>query len=187
MHQAREDPRVDFEVPSIVEEGVCYLVKGKSAESSYRLIERLADEGVPCLCVSRLHPARVRAKHRLEDVTLWWISQSPGEGNFDPTAIGTLSRAIEDFIEGRPDGSVVLLDGLEYIAVNIGFDKALFFAEHLNEFVMPRRATVIIPVDKECFASTEFARLERFTGSLNEAEVRTAMDTYAVSRVLFGS
>ncbi len=185
--EAHEERPISYDVPSLIEEGVCYLVKGKSAESSYRLIERLADEGVPCLCVSRLHPTRVRAKHRLEGVTLWWISQSPGEGNFDPTAIGTLSRAIEDFIEEHPDGSVVLLDGLEYIAVNIGFDKALFFAEHLNEFVMPRRATVVIPVDPECFASTEFARLERFTGSLDEVEVRTAMDTFEVSRVLFGS
>lgn len=185
--QADEERPLDFEVPNLIEEGMCYLVRGKSAESSYRLVARLADEGIPCLCVSRLHPTRVRAKHALEGVPMRWISQSPGEENFDPTAIGTLSHAIEEFIEDRPGRSVVLLDGLEYIAVHIGFDKMLFFVEHLNEFVMPRRATVLMPVDPECFGTTEFARLERFTGGLDEAEIRNAMDTYDVNRALFGN
>jgi two-component system cell cycle response regulator len=180
--QAYGDPKPGLGVPFPLEEGVCYLVKGKSVDAAYRLVRAHAEEGVPILCVSRIFPDRLRAKYGLAHTTQWWITSSPGEGHFDPTAVGTLSGAIERFIEDHPDGCVVLLDGIEFIAIHIGFTKALLFIEHLNEYVMPRRATMLVPVDPECFEPSEFARLDRFTGSIADADLRDALDTYELSR-----
>ncbi len=176
----REGPGVPFPL----EEGVCYLVKGKTSDAAYRLAQHHAMEGVPVLCVSRSFPDRLRSKYGLANATMWWISGSPGEGHFDPTAVGTLSGAIERFIDEHPDGCLVLVDGIEYIAIQIGFTKTLLFLEHLNEFVMPRRATMLVPVDPECFEPKEFARLDRFTGGIAEDDLRDAIDTFAVNRNL---
>ncbi len=167
-----------------LEEGACYLATGKSVEGAYRLARHVADDGLPVVCVSRIHPNRVRAKYGLAAATIWWISESPGDGNFDPTAIGTLSSAIEGFIEDHPDGSLVLLDGIEFIAIHTGFTRALLFVEHLNEFVMPRRTTLLVPVDPECFEPTEFARLDRFTEGIDETELREALDALDLGRDL---
>ncbi len=184
MTQAYGGQKPRLSVPFPLEDGVCYLVKGKSVDATYRLAQICAEEGDAVLCVSRIYPERLRAKYGLAHATLWWISSSPGEGNFDPTAVGTLSSAIEQFAERHPDGCLVLLDGIEFIAIHLGFLKMLLFLEHLNEYVMPRRVTMLVPVDPECFDPTEFARLDRFTGGIEESDLRDAIDTFDVNREL---
>ncbi len=169
-------------VPYPIEEGVCYLVKGKSVDSTFRFAALRADDGLPVLCVSRIYPERLRTRFGLASVTVWWISESPGEDHFDPTAVGTLSSAIERFIDEHPEGCLVVLDGIEFIAMNTGFAKASLFLEHLNEYVMPRRASMLVPVDPECFDPKEFARLDRFTGGILEEELREALDAFDVHR-----
>ncbi len=173
-----------LDVPFPLEEGMCYLVRGKSVDSTYRLAAIRAEAGTPVLCVSRIYPDRLRVKYGLTPATLWWISESPGEGHFDPTAVSTLSSAVEEFIEAHPDGCLIVLDGIEYISMNIGFTKTLRFVEHLNEYVMPRRATILVSVDPECFEPKEFARLDRFTGSIAEEDLRDALDTLDAHRDL---
>lgn len=177
MPQAAETGRPDNALRFLLEEGVCYLVRGKSAEPCYRVAQSQAETGTPVLCVSRTHPNRLRTRFGLADVEAWWITGSPGEGHFDPTAIGTLSNAIERFIDDHPNGSLVLLDGIEYIAIHVGFEKALLFLERLNECVMPRRATMLVPIDPDCFQPTEFAHLDRFTGGMTEEELRQALES----------
>lgn len=184
MPQATEDRGRVLTVPYPIEEGTCYLVKGKSVDSSYRLASHYADEGVPVLCVSRLFPDRLRSHYGLGSATVWWISESPGDGHFDPTAVGSLSTEIERFVESHPEGSLIVLDGIEFISVNTGFLKAILFIEHLNEYVMPRRTTLLVPVDPECFDPIEFARLDRFTGGIVEEELRDALDTFDANRTL---
>lgn len=182
MPQSTDEGRHRPVVPFRLEEGLCYLVRGKSVDSTFRLADHYADQGVPVLGASRIYPARLHARYGLASATLWWITESPGEGHFDPTAVSSLSSAIEEFIENHPDGCLIVLDGLEYISMYIGFTKTLRFVEHLNEYVMPRRATMLVTVDPECFDPKEFARLDRFTGSISDEELRDALDTFEVNR-----
>ncbi len=184
MPQAYGERDTEAETPFPIEEGVCYLVRGKSVDSTYRFASMEADQGTPVLCVSRIYPDRLRAKYRLASETVWWITESPGDGHFDPTAVGTLASAIETYIDAHPDGCLVILDGIEFIAIRIGFTKSLFFIEHLNEFVMPRRATLLVPVDPNCFDPKEFAQLDRFTGGIAEEDLRDVVDTFEVNRNL---
>ncbi|HYM40645.1 MAG TPA: DUF835 domain-containing protein [Thermoplasmata archaeon] len=186
MLQADDVRQNGLGAPFHVEEGACYLARGKSVESAYRLFQHLADEGIPGLCVSRIYPDRVRTKYGLLRVPVWWISQSPGDDHFDPTAVGSLASAIESFIDEHPSGSLILLDGIEFIMAHIGFAKTLFFVEHLNEYVMPRRATMLFPVNPECFEPVEFARLERFMEGIEEPELRDSLDTFDMNRSLLG-
>ncbi len=177
MTQAAGSGRPESAARFPLEEGVCYLVRGKSAEPCYRFAQAQAAAGTPILCVSRTVPDRLRSRYDLDGAEMWWITGSPGEGHYDPTAISTLSSHIDEFIDKHPDGSLVVLDGIEYITINVGFEKAVLFLEHLNEFVMPRRTTMLVPADPDCYPPTEFARLDRFTGSLTEDEVRQIVES----------
>jgi Protein of unknown function (DUF835) len=181
MPQAYENATTGLDPPIQLNEGSCYLVRGKPFETTYRLFQFLVEHGHAGLCVSRIYPDRVRERYGVVESPVWWISHSPGDGHIAPTSIGTLAAQIEGFIAKQTDRSVILLDGLEFISANIGFDKALFFLEHLTEHVMPRNAIVLIPVDPACFDATEFARLERFRGSLEEIDVRRALETDEVA------
>ena len=139
----------------------------------------LPRRGTPGLCITRMHPAKVRSRYSLDSVPVWWISYSPGERHYAPTAVSLLAKVIETFIDDHPNGCVVLLDGVESIMNGVGFDKDLLFVEHMNEYVMPRRAVVLVTVDPDCFKPSEFARLERFLESLDELELRQLLQNGA--------
>lgn len=176
MPQAEHDRQVRIRDSVHLEEGTCYLIKGKAVGAAYRFVERIHDEGTPALVISRLHPDRIHARFGLHDIPIWWLSQSPGEGHYDPTAVGTLASSIQTFCEAHPERCVVLLDGIEYISMNIGFTKSIFFIEHLNEYAMTRRAMVLVPIDPECYDPKEVARLERFMETLEMSDLREGPD-----------
>ena len=172
MPQADHDRHVRIGDSIRLEEGTCYLIKGKTVSPAYRYVERLHDDGTPALLISRLHPDRIQARFGLHDIPMWWLSQSPGDRHYDPTAVGTLASSIEAFSEAHPEGCIVLLDGIEYISMNVGFTKTMFFLEHLNEYAMTRRMTVLVPIDPECYEPKEVARLERSMESLEMSDLR---------------
>jgi Protein of unknown function (DUF835) len=162
--------------PFGLEEGTCYLVRGKKAETSYLLFQAVVEKGTPGLCITTMYPEKVRSLYSLASVPVWWISFVPGDQHYAPNAIGTLAKMIEGFVDQNPTGCVVLLDGVESIMNNIGFDKDMLFVEHMNEYVMSRKAVVLFTVDPECFELSEFARLERSLKSIDEPQLRQALD-----------
>src|SRR5437899_12156957 len=118
----------------------CTRGNEKQPELSFRLFEMLLGQKTPGLCITRQYPDRVRRERGLTETRIMWLSHTPGEDFHNPTAIGTLAKVIQKFIEDNNGEGVVLLDGLEYLIINNGFLQTLMFVEHVNEFVMQRRA-----------------------------------------------
>src|SRR5437867_13182130 len=104
------------------------------------------------------------------------MSVVPEDQHYAPHAIGIPAEVIESVVVENTAGCVVLLDGVESIMNNIGFDKDMLFVEHLNEYMMSRKAIVLFTVDPECFKLSEFARLERSLESIDEPQLRQALD-----------
>lgn len=152
-----EKPALDLIRP---EEGLCYVVRERKPFLAYRLFESLLADAVPGLCVTRQFPDKVREGFELKDTRVLWLSHTPGKDHHNPTSIGTLATIISSFIE-RYDRCVVLIDGLEYLVINNGFQQVLRFAEHINEQVMQSRSTVLTPISPNAFSEKELALLER--------------------------
>ncbi len=171
-------------MPVDLEKGVCYLVKEKKPQLSFRLFEILVGQKIPGLCITRQFPERVRRERGLADVRIVWLSHTPGEDFHNPTAIGTLAKVIQKFIEDDNGEGAILLDGLEYLIINNGFLQTLMFVEHVNEFVMQRRAIVIIPVSPDTMEEKELALLERNVKVLESPSLRTDLEAREVSRLL---
>ncbi len=171
-------------MPMELEKGVCYLVKEKKPELSFRLFEMLLTQKIPSLCITRQYPDRVRRERGLTDVRIIWLSHTPGEDYHNPTAIGTLAKVIQKFIEDNNGEGAVLLDGLEYLIINNGFLQTLMFVEHVNEFVMQRRAIIILPVSPDTLEEKELALLERNMKVLESPALKTDLESREVSRLL---
>ena len=171
-------------MPMEMEKGVCYLVKEKKPELSFRLFDLLLGQKIPALCITRQYPDRVRRERGLMDVRIMWLSHTPGEDFHNPTAIGTLAKVIQKFIEDNNGEGAVLLDGLEYLIINNGFLQTLMFVEHVNEFVMQRRAIILLPVSPETLEEKELALLERNVKVLESPALRTDLEAREVSRLL---
>src|SRR5881296_2070332 len=173
-------------MPMELEKGVCYLVKEKKPELSFRLFEMLLAQKIPGLCITRQYPDRVRRERGLTEVRIIWLSHTPGEDYHNPTAIGTLAKVIQKFIEDSNGEGAVLLDGLEYLIVNNGFLQTLMFVEHVNEFVMQRKAVVLIPCSPEALEEKELALLERNLEVLESPAVKLDLEMREVGKLLDG-
>jgi len=170
--------------PIEMEKGVCYLIKEKKPELSFRLFEILIGQRLPGLVITRQYPERVRRERGLADVRIIWLSHTPGEDFHNPTAIGTLAKVIQKFIEDHNGEGAVLLDGLEYLIINNGFLQTLMFVEHVNEFVMQRRAILLLPVSPEALEEKELALLERNVKVIESPALKTDLEAREVSRLL---
>ena len=164
--------------------GVCYLVEEKKPDLAYRLFRQLAAGGEPGLVITRQYPDRIRRERNLPDAKVIWLSHTPGEDYHNPTAIGTLAKTISRFIEDQKGEGVVLLDGLEYLIVNNGFLQTLMFVEHVNEFVMQRKAIVIVPVAPEALEEKELALLERNLEVVESPAVKLELEMKEVGKLL---
>lgn len=179
-----EDDYIRTGLPMDIEKGVCYLVKEKKPEVSYRLFEVLMEQKLPGLVVTRQYPERVRRERGLTDVRILWLSHTPGEDFHNPTAIGTLAKVLQKFVEDNNGEGVVLLDGLEFLIINNGFLQTLMFVEHVNEFIMQHRATVLLPVSPDTLEEKELALLERNIKVLESPALKTDLETREVSKLL---
>jgi len=171
-------------MPMELEKGACYLVKEKKPELSFRLFEMLLGQKTPALCITRQYPDRVRRERGLAETRIIWLSHTPGEDFHNPTAIGTLAKVIQKFIEDNNGEGVVLLDGLEYLIINNGFLQTLMFVEHVNEFVMQRRAVILLPVSPDTLEEKELALVERNMKVLESPALKTDLESREVSRLL---
>ena len=161
----REGQRItDEDKPTLeevrVQEGLCYVVRERKPFLAYKLFESSLMESVPGLCVTRQFPEKVREAFDLKDTRILWLSHTPGVDHHNPTSIGTLATVISSFVE-RYKRCVVLIDGLEYLVINNGFQQVLRFVEHINEQVMQSRSTILIPISPNAFSEKELALLER--------------------------
>ncbi len=164
--------------------GVCYLVEEKKPDLAYRLFKQLLEEGLSGLVITRQYPDRVKRERSLGEAKVLWLSHTPGEDNHNPTAIGTLAKTVSRYIEDHGGEAVVLLDGLEYLIVNNGFLQTLMFVEHVNEFVMQRKAVVMIPVAPEALEEKELALLERNLEVIESPAVKLDLEMKEVGKLL---
>ncbi|OGS42161.1 MAG: hypothetical protein A3K67_01235 [Euryarchaeota archaeon RBG_16_62_10] len=157
------------------EEGVCYVVRERKPFLAYKLFETNLTEDTPGLCVTRQFPEKVKESFDMKETRILWLSHTPGKDHHNPTSIGTLATIISSFIE-RYKKCVVLIDGLEYLVINNGFQQVLRFVEHINEQVMQSRSTVIIPISPNAFSEKELALLERNVEVIEQPAISVSLE-----------
>ena len=141
----------------VLDGGYCYLVKEERLVLSLALFRSLSKD-VQGLCISRIYPERLRERKDLTNARMIWLSHTPGPDRCSPNAISVLVKEIFNAIE---KGEPVLLDGLEYLIVQNGFNQTLHFIEQVNEFAMQRGGIVIVPLSPRAVEPKELALLER--------------------------
>ena len=142
---------------------------------AYKLFEQSLSEGIPGLCVTRQFPGKVREAFEMKDTRVLWLSHTPGQDHHNPTSIATLATVISSFIE-RYKKCVVLIDGLEYLVINNGFQQVLRFVEHINEQVMQSRSSVLVPISPSAFSEKELALLERNVEVIEQSQVSLGLE-----------
>jgi DNA-binding response OmpR family regulator len=140
--------------------GLSYVVKEQKAVKSFEIFTDQVTHNIQGLCITRQYPAIVRQEWSLEETPIIWLSNQLGKVYVNPANIGILGDTIIRFIE-KSDDSVVLIDGIEFLIVNNGFDKVLKMIHRITEVVMEYKSRLIISVDPRALDVREMALLER--------------------------
>jgi DNA-binding response OmpR family regulator len=140
--------------------GLSYVVKEQKAVRSFEMFTDQVTHNIQGLCITRQYPAIVRQEWGLEETPIIWLSNQLGKVYVNPANIGILGDTIIRFIEKSND-SVVMIDGIEFLIVNNGFDKVLKMIHRITEVVMEYKSRLIISVDPRALDVREMALLER--------------------------
>ncbi|MFQ5908583.1 MAG: DUF835 domain-containing protein, partial [Thermoplasmata archaeon] len=144
-----------------MERGFAYLIPEDTAAHSLEIFTDMVTHGVRGLCVTRQHPDRVAQAYGLEKTPILWLSRVVSDKNcVRPTPPENVAMAIDHFLE-MSEGSVVLLDGVEYLVSHNDFASILTLLHDLNERVSLTNAVLLLPVDPQAIETREFNLLKR--------------------------
>jgi len=144
-----------------LDRGFAYLVPEDNPSHSLEIFTDMVTHGVRGLCVTRQPPDRVAQAYGLEKTPILWLSRLVSDPDcVRPTPPENIAMAIDHFLE-RSEGSVVLLDGVEYLISHNDFPSILTLLHDLNERVSLTNAVLLLPVDPHAIEAREFNLLKR--------------------------
>ena len=147
----------------VLKSGSSYLFTERGVPRAYDAFKKLLAEGRRGLVISRNHPNRIQQTYGL-DCPIMWIAKStkPSGGviSLEPTRLMKIHSTVSDFIKANP-GSVVLLDGLEYLITENGFAPVMKTIQLTNEEVAMSGSYLIVPIDPRTLETQQLGYLER--------------------------
>ena len=138
----------------------CYIVMEKKPEKSLEIFVDLVTHGIPGFLVSRMYPEKIKRMYKLARTPMLWLSQSEMETVLNPSDLSKLNYIIEDFTR-KSEESVILLDGVEYLVTQVGFDTVIKCVEELKDIVTMNNSRLIIPLHEGTLSERECSILEK--------------------------
>ena len=145
--------------------GSGYAILAEKADGAFDRFVAEVRAGRPGLCISRMRPEDVHARHGLEGVPMYWLSRSPREDAVRPTNLGGIVDLVRKGTAGRPECRV-LLDGLEHLVTQNDLSKVTKFVQELVDVVAERKAVLLLPVNPTSLGPGRLAILTRDLRSL---------------------
>lgn len=111
--------------------------------------------------ISRVPPKVIQKELKLKKTPIMWITKMEGENAIHPSRLPYLLEMLIGFMKRDDTGKVILLEGLEYMIVENGFETMFKFLTNLKDHALIHKSTVIIPIEKDVLTGKEFKLLSR--------------------------
>lgn len=163
-------------VLKIVDTGYNHLMVDESPTTAYEQFNSLLKKGLAGLVISTTYPEKLKRQISVENADLYWLTDTSSDfKTLDPKRLDfEIMRAVTNFAK-TSEGGVILLDGIEYLAIENGFDAALKFVKKVNDLCSINDATLIVPIaplslpqDQLSMLKKEFDRVEMLTAKTVE-------------------
>jgi predicted hydrocarbon binding protein len=141
--------------------GYSYVIKEEIPDQALDIFVDAAKHGVPCLCVTREYPEKIKERHDLKDVPFLWLSMDQ-ERNYarDPSNIALIYSDIKTFVSENK-GCMVLLLGLEYLISQNGFAKVLNLLQHVNDKIAVSDSVLLASISPLTLPESDLKMLEK--------------------------
>ncbi len=143
-----------------LETGLNYLILGTNPRVAFSMLKTLVSLGAQGLALSTTFPSKLKKAYGLNNVEIRWFTDTTSEeGTIDPKRLEfEATRTISNFIK-EMESAVILIDGLEYLVVENGFDNVLRFIKKINDISSVNGATLIMSVNPKSMSQDELTVL----------------------------
>ena len=152
-----------LKIPEILKKlqsGRTYLFQEEKPAEAYQLVKEALRYGFASLCISKLHPGKVKERYGVEEDSILWLTFEKGERTISPKDIGKLNKTVSEFLEGTGPG-IVLLDCLDQVKFANGFQKSLAVLKDLRNLCSENDSIVLISVNPEMFEKQELQAIQK--------------------------
>jgi predicted hydrocarbon binding protein len=144
-----------------LESGYSYLIKEEIPDQAFDIFADAWKHGVPCLCVTREYPEKVKDRHDLKGVPFLWLSMDQEKSYArDPSNIALLYSDIKTFVSENK-GCMVLFTGMEYLVSQNGFAKVLKLLQHINDKIAVTDSTLVASMSPLTLPEPDLKMLEK--------------------------
>jgi hypothetical protein len=153
---AKTEDSISEERKYWLEAGNTYLVDGK--KKAYDIFIDGVRHNTQGLIISRENPEIIKKRYGLEKTNVVWMSDVAEEvnSNIKPQP-RYISWTLQSFIE-RSDDSIVLLEGIEYLIHELGFDTTLLMIANIRDLVSIAKSRLVIAAN---FKSLDEKQIEQ--------------------------
>ncbi|MBU7044482.1 MAG: DUF835 domain-containing protein [Theionarchaea archaeon] len=138
--------------------GVSYMMKEKNTHRSYEIFSQLVS-GKKGLIITRVYPPRLHLQSPTSS-EVFWLTSIDKDNTIRPADLDKLGFTITSFIIKQKE-AVVLLDGIEYLILQNGFEKILNFLSFITDKISKNNAILLIPAYPKALDEKEMMLLER--------------------------
>lgn len=143
--------------------GRVYLFREEKPAQAYKKLKEALNYGFVALCISKLHPEKVRKRYNVGGGSIFWLTFKKAEGTINPADVGKLQRTISEFVK-RSEASIVLLDCFDQIKFANGFHKSLTMLKDFRNLCNENNSIMLISINPEMFEKEELAAIEKELG-----------------------
>jgi len=144
-----------------LERGYSYLIKEEIPDQAFDIFVDAYKHGVPCLCVTREYPEKMKERYDLKGVPFLWLSMDQEKSySRDPSNIALLYSDLKTFISENKN-CAVLLSGLEYLISQSGFQKVLKLLQHINDRIAVTESVLLASISPLTLPEADLKMLEK--------------------------
>ncbi len=147
-----------------IERGEAYVVKDDVEMAFNAFVDNVLG-GLDGLCITRELPEKFRTKYGLRRTPIVWLTDERSEKETTVHSLQDLSILVATFLE-KSKGAVVLLDGIEYLITNHGFEPCLRFLQTCRNRFQQNDSILLVPLFHGALDSKQTRLLERETKPL---------------------
>lgn len=144
----------------VMRPGQCVLVEALTDDHAYIMfINEIASSGRGLL-ITPVPPDQIMERYGLQSTTRLWLTEKPGPDRIDPSNINVLMHTTLQYLQ-KNNGSVVLLDGLDYLRLFNRPGEVMYFLYGLRDAAIVTGSKLIVTVNPEELGERELPLLER--------------------------
>lgn len=118
------------------------------------------------LVVSRTPRHVLKEKLKLEQTPMLWLTKIDGKDNIHPLRLEFLLQTLVDFMKSGNTPKVILLDGIEYLMIENGFEPVFKFLAALNDYALLNNTIILVPLDESAVEKRHVNLLKREFGEI---------------------